>query len=90
MVDNHTWEWIVQVTDGHKMIKRYCLARHINRLVNRGVVLTKEVCGWHKNIIGWTPDSRKVTNVHKTNITDHFIQRSVWAPFTYVYARLHP
>src|SRR6218665_2017095 len=42
----------------------------------------KEVCGRHKRCMdairsGWTPDSRKVTNVHKTYITDHaFHKRS--------------
>src|SRR6218665_4061347 len=38
---------------------------------------------------GWTPDVGRVTNVHKTFITDHFIQ-SAWTTSTSIHARLHP
>jgi len=53
----------------------------------QGGVLTKEVCGCHKK--WWTPDSCKVTNVHKTNVTAHFIQRSEWKPSTPNYTPDH-
>jgi len=38
----------------------------------------------------WTPDSRNLTNVHETDLTHHFIQRSEWTPSTFVHARWHP
>src|SRR6218665_264249 len=42
---------------------------------------------------GWTPDSRKVTNVPyiKGSLSNgSFIQRSEWTPSASVHARLHP
>jgi len=38
----------------------------------------------------WTPDPCKVTNVHKTYIMNHFIQRSECTSSSSVHARLNP
>ena len=52
------------------------------RYDQRCIVLKKKCVDAIKN--EWTPDSRKITNVHKTYLTDHFVYKEVsaWTPST--------